>query len=168
MRHIILLLTALFVTLSACGKSSNVNNQSSTTSADSVAQQSVPAPTAGVINVIDQNDFSVLVADWQHPGAEWKFLGKRPAIVDFNATWCGPCRQLEPILKELAKEYSGKIDFYSVDVDDNRPLAKTFGISSIPLVLICPIDGAPQAIVGLYPKEEIIQAIEATTKIAID
>ena len=74
------------------------------------------------VKVIDQKKFMEL------------FAGEtlaRPAVVDFNATWCGPCRQLAPILEELAKEYAGKVDFYSIDVDKNKELAKALEILKI-------------------------------------
>ena len=168
MKHFVLAL-ATFAALTACGQQSNNDNTNATAApaANENIASSKPVVTDGVINVIGQDEFSQLVADWKN-AADWKFLGTKPAIVDFNATWCGPCRKLEPILKELAKEYAGKIDFYSIDVDDNRELAKAFGISSIPMVLICPTDTTPQAIVGLYPKEEIVQAIQAVTKVTLE
>jgi thioredoxin len=89
-----------------------------------------------------------------------KFIGERPAIVDFTATWCGPCRKLAPILEELAKEYRGKVDIYKVDVDKCGDLAKAFRISSIPAVLFIPVDGTPQMMVGLRSKEAFKKDID--------
>lgn len=163
MKHLFSI-AALIIALTACAQQDNVNTTVSQATVQDTTQQT--SLQAGVVNEIDQDAFSTLVADWEH-ATEWKFKGTRPAIIDFNATWCGPCRQLKPIIDELAKTYSGKIDFYSVDVDDNRDLAKAFGISSIPMVLICPVDNQPQAVVGLYPKEELVNAIETVTKISI-
>ena len=60
-----------------------------------------------------------------HPG-EWKFLGERPALIDFYAPWCGPCKSLSPVLDELAKEYAGRVDIYKVNVDDEPELASLF------------------------------------------
>ncbi|MBR6283873.1 MAG: thiol reductase thioredoxin [Muribaculaceae bacterium] len=150
----LLLVVAVSMSLTACAQSQ--------TGATQPAVADIAAPAAGVVNEINQDDFAQLVADW-HNTSEWKFKGSRPAVVDFNATWCGPCRQLAPILKELAVEMAGKVDFYSIDVDKNRALAGTFGISSIPMLLICPVDGKPQSIVGLKPKEYIQQAITQIT-----
>lgn len=128
-----------------------------------VAQPASAAVAAGQVNEIDQEQFAQLVAEWQ--GVEqWNYKGTRPAVVDFNATWCGPCRQLAPILKELAATYAGRVDFYSIDVDDNRPLAMAFGVQSIPMLLICPVDGQPQALVGLQPKEVIQQVLDQMVK----
>ncbi len=133
------------------------NAQDKTTAQDpEVATAAAPAPKVTEIN---QDQFAQNVADYT--ANEWKFKGDKPVVVDFNATWCGPCRRLAPILEELAGEYDGRVTFYSIDVDKNRPLAQAFQVQSIPMLLLCPVEGEPQAIVGLYPKEEIVKAIEA-------
>lgn len=69
------------------------------------------------------------------------YLGDKPAIVDFTASWCGPCQRIAPVLESLAKEYDGKIVVYKVDVDKERELAKAFNVSSIPAVLYIPTGG---------------------------
>ena len=92
--------------------------------------------------------------------ADASFLGERPAIVDFTATWCGPCKKLAPILEELAVEYKGKVDFYKVDVDKCRDIAEAFRISSIPALLFIPKDGAPRMLVGFRDKEALKKDIE--------
>ncbi len=116
----------------------------------------IPA-VAQNVKEIDQSQFQQLVG-LAHDG-NWTTTAKRPCVVDFNADWCGPCRRLAPILKELARERTD-IDFYSVNVDDNKELAETLRISSIPMLLIVPVQGDPQAIVGLYPKEELIKVFD--------
>ena len=65
-----------------------------------------------------------------------KVVNEAAAVVDFSATWCGPCRMLAPVLEELSEEFEGKVNFYNVDVDDDTPLAAAFGISSVPTVLL--------------------------------
>jgi len=95
-------------------------------------------------------DFTQKVYDLQVE--DLTFLGNRPAIVDFTASWCGPCRQMAPILEEIAKEYAGKIDVYKVDVDKCRELVQAFGISSIPAVLYIPLDGEPSMTIGARNK----------------
>lgn len=89
----------------------------------------------------------------------------RPAVVDFNATWCGPCRMLAPILEELAAEYEGKVDFFSIDVDKNKELAKELQIQSIPYVMyIKNTTDDPQESIGLLSKEELKVYIENLLK----
>ena len=88
-----------------------------------------------------------------------KFLGDKPAIVDFTATWCGPCQKIAPILEELAKEYDGEIVIYKVDVDKNKPLAKSFEVSSIPAVMFIPLDGEPVMTIGSRDKAKFQEQI---------
>lgn len=88
------------------------------------------------------------------------YLGDKPAIIDFNATWCGPCRKIAPILDELAKEYDGKVVIYKVDVDKNREIAQAFGISSIPAILYIPLNADPVMTVGLRGKAKMKEEID--------
>ena len=82
------------------------------------------------------------------------YLGKLPAIVDFYADWCGPCVRTAPILEDIAKEYSGKIVVYKVDVDKCGKIANAMGISSIPAILYIPTDSRPVMTVGARGKEQ--------------
>ena len=131
---------------------SNAQNKESKSKTD---KQSAAATKVVEIN---QDKFAELVADFKD--STWKLKSSIPVVVDFNATWCGPCKRLAPVLEELAKEYDGRIAFYSIDVDKNKPLAQAFPVRSIPMLLLCPVEGEPQQIVGLYPKEEIVKAME--------
>ncbi|HLN21877.1 MAG TPA: thioredoxin [Bacteroidales bacterium] len=91
---------------------------------------------------------------------EWKYEGSLPAIIDFYADWCGPCKMVAPILEELAKEYSGKIMVYKVDTENEQELAAVFGIQSIPTLLFIPKDGQPQAAMGALPKQTFEKVIK--------
>ena len=92
---------------------------------------------------------------------EQVYLGDKPAIVDFTATWCGPCQRIAPILEELAEEYKGKIVIYKVDVDKEKGLAQAFNISSIPAVLFIPADGGdPIMTIGARGKERFKEDIQ--------
>ncbi len=90
---------------------------------------------------------------------EWVFKGKKPAIIDFYADWCAPCKTVSPILEELDKEYQGLIDFYKIDTDQEQELAAMFGIRSIPTILFIPVDDDPRIAVGAMPKDVYEQAI---------
>lgn len=90
---------------------------------------------------------------------EWKYEGKKPAIIDFYADWCPPCRQLSPLVEEIAKEYSGRIDVYKVDTDKESVLAQNLGITNLPTLLFIPAEGKPQITMGALPKENLVRAI---------
>lgn len=122
------------------------------------AQGNVENPdTVYTVHSIDQDRFKDVIADW---GArDWKMVSPRPVVVDFYADWCGPCRRLAPILREIAHYYQGEVDFYRINVDDNPDIAAAFEIRSIPMLLICPLDGEPKTVVGLYAKQEYICVI---------
>ncbi len=96
---------------------------------------------------------------------EWKYEGKEPAIIDFWAAWCGPCKMVGPILEEISEEYAGKLKVYKVNTEEEQELAGAFGIRSIPSLLFIPVDGKPQMAVGALPKESLKQAIEDVFKI---
>ncbi len=91
---------------------------------------------------------------------DWKFEGELPCIIDFYASWCGPCKMVAPILEELQTEYNGKLNVYKVDTEDQRELSAMFGIRSIPSLLFVPKDGQPQMAQGALPKDSFKQAFK--------
>ena len=91
---------------------------------------------------------------------DWKFEGELPCIVDFYADWCGPCRMVAPILEELADEYTGKLNVYKVNTEEQQELAGIFGIQSIPSLLFIPKEGQPQMAMGALPKETFVKAFK--------
>lgn len=90
---------------------------------------------------------------------EWKFEGKLPCIIDFYADWCGPCKMVSPVLEELSKEYSGKVDIFKIDTEKQQELAAVFGIQSIPSILFVPAKGQPQMSMGAMPKGSFVKII---------
>lgn len=91
---------------------------------------------------------------------EWKFEGNRPAVIDFYADWCGPCKMVAPIMEELSKEYEGKVDIYKVNTEDQQELSSMFGIKSIPSILFIPTEGQPSMAAGAMPKKAFKETID--------
>jgi thioredoxin len=114
--------------------------------------------TSGNVVHLTTQDFKDKVFNYE-TSKEWKYAGSLPAIIDFYADWCGPCKMVAPILEDLAKEYSGKIVVYKVDTENEQELAAVFGIQSIPTLLFVPTEGQPQAAMGALPKNTFEQVI---------
>jgi thioredoxin 1 len=83
-----------------------------------------------------------------------------PAMVDFWAEWCGPCKMVSPVVEELAKEYKGKIKIASMDVDGNRQTPAKFGIRNIPTLIFFKNGEVSQTIIGAQPKSAIDQELK--------
>lgn len=109
---------------------------------------------------LTKEEFLKRVVNYEATPTEWKYLGDKPCIIDFYASWCGPCKQIAPVLEELAKEYDGQIYIYKIDTEKERELASAFGIQSIPTLLFCPMNGDPQLVQGAMPKSGFEQAIK--------
>lgn len=109
---------------------------------------------------LTKTEFLEKVFDYEKNSKEWKYEGDKPAIVDFYATWCGPCKRVSPILNKLAKEYGDAIYIYKIDIDKEKELATTFGIRSVPTFLFIPMKGKPQIAQGALPKESFRKAID--------
>lgn len=127
------------------------------------AQQRVDNPdTVYTVHSIDQDRFKDVIADWD--ATDWNMVSPRPVVVDFYADWCMPCRRLAPILRDVARYYHGEVDFYRINVDDNPDIASAFEVRSIPMLLICPLQGDPKSLVGLYTMQEYIRFIDQALK----
>ena len=105
-------------------------------------------------------DFLKKVAGCEKNPQEWKYLGDKPVIIDFYATWCGPCKALSPVLEELAAEYGDQIYIYKVDTGEEQELAAVFGIRSVPSLLFIPREGQPQMALGAMPKGALKEHID--------
>jgi len=114
--------------------------------------------TPGTITSLTNETFKADVYNYPM-NQQWKYEGKLPAIIDFYATWCPPCKKLSPLLEDLAVKYKGKIVVYKVDVDAEQQLAQSMGISSMPTLLFIPASGQPQQSVGLVPTETLEKMI---------
>lgn len=105
-------------------------------------------------------EFLAKVMNYEKNPQEWIYLGDKPCLIDFYASWCGPCKRLAPILDELAQEYAGEIYIYKIDTEKERELAAVFGVRSIPTLLFCPMGENPQIAQGALSKEQLKEAID--------
>jgi thioredoxin len=148
MKKMITLLLLTF-TIASCGaKSDEINNNDTTQNENTMKTVK-----------LTKEDFLTKVANYETNPQEWIYLGEKPAIIDFYADWCGPCKMVAPILEELAGEYSEEIIIYKVDTEAEQELAAAFGIRSIPSILFIPMEGSPQMAQGALPKATLKEAI---------
>lgn len=108
---------------------------------------------------LTKESFKQKVFDYEK-NTEWKFAGERPAIIDFYADWCGPCKAVAPVLADLAVQYDGTVDIYKVNTDQEQELAQVFGIRSIPSILFIPMNDKPQMAMGALPRAAFVETIE--------
>lgn len=132
-------------------------------SSDQLARAQSNAQTrtanAGEVILLNKKDFLEKVYNFEKSPETWVYEGNKPCIIDFYADWCGPCKKIAPILKDLAKEYQSQLIIYKVNVDKERDLAYTFGIQSIPAILFVPAKGKPKMSTGALPREEFVKQI---------
>lgn len=152
MKKLAFLVIALLTLNTSCG-AKNQQQESTTT-------EQTTSKKGGTVH-LTKAEFLEKVYNFEKNPTAWKFEGKRPAVVDFYATWCGPCKMVAPILEDLAKTYADKVDIYKVDVDKEPEIARAFGISSIPTMLFIPVEGDPQTAVGALPKADLQKNIES-------
>lgn len=150
-KGILFFLSLMLVTTTACGRASTNNN---------VKQETMATEGKGQVIHLTKAEFLDKVYNFEKNPNEWKYEGDKPAIVDFYADWCGPCKMVAPILDELAKEYEGQIVIYKVDTEKEKDLAGAFGIRSIPSILFIPMTGEPQMAQGAMPKASFKKAID--------
>ena len=145
------LLLAL-VAFAACGGKTTENNKEENKTTTEVKKM-------GTIH-LTKAEFLAKVANYETNPTEWKYLGDKPCIIDFYASWCGPCKTIAPILEDLAKEYDGQIYVYKIDTESEQELAAAFGLRSIPTILFCPMGENPLMSQGAMHKDAFKQAIE--------
>jgi len=119
------------------------------------------------IKQLTKEEFIRQIADLNGNTEHWNYRGSRPAVIDFFAEWCGPCKALAPLLEEIAAEFAGKVDFYKVDIDRQSDLAAAFGIRSVPTLLFIPMNEKPRRTVGVLPKASLREAVEEILPVTV-
>lgn len=150
MKKTFLILSSLLVVV-CCWGQTKTNNKHKLAAKNNADVRTIP---------LTKSEFLVKVTNFEANQDEWKYLGDKPAIIDFHASWCGPCKVIAPILEELAAEYGDSIYVYKVDIDKEQEIATAFNIRAIPVLLFVPMEGAPQMAQGAMSKDTIREAIE--------
>lgn len=110
---------------------------------------------------LTKEQFLRRIADYEKNPDSFRFLGSRPALIDFYAGWCGPCKMLAPVLEEVSDEYAGRVDIYKVDVEQEEELAALFRVRSIPTLVYIPMNGQIRVTQGAVGKPQLKEAIES-------
>jgi len=155
----ILTLAAIFSLSSISCNSNAAEKEPASNDNENVSTPANPNDEGKVI-VLDEAAFKEKVWNYDANPQEWVFEGDLPAVVDFYADWCGPCKRVAPIMEKLAKEYEGKIQIYKVNTDHNRELSGVFGIRSIPSILFIPQKGQPAMQAGAMQEDQYRQIFE--------
>ncbi len=148
MKKLAFILVIAVFTLQSCSSSQakDKGNEKQQTPAKNVSMQS--GEEGGSIK-LTKDQFIAQIWDYKSSPQAWVYKGDKPAIIDFYADWCGPCKIASPILEEISKEYAGKINVYKINTDNEKELAQVFGISGIPAFLYIPLKGKPAMTSGI-------------------
>lgn len=142
-----LIFTLLFLAGVACGAEAQTTGNTK----KATSMKTIP---------LNKAEFLKRVVNYETSPQAWNYLGDKPALIDFYASWCGPCKALAPVLEELAAEYGDQIYIYKINTEQEQELAAVFGIRSIPTLLFVPMQGQPQMAQGALPKAELKRAID--------
>jgi thioredoxin len=148
---VIILAVAIFALQS--GNTVQAKSKSNDSSAQAESVSSVKGTEEGPVHLTKET-FLENVWNYVESPKEWKYNGDKPALIDFYADWCGPCKKAAPILDQISKEYNGKINVYKIDTQKEQELAAVFGIKGIPAFLYIPVNGKPVMMSGIGRTDE--------------
>ncbi|MGQ8338508.1 thioredoxin domain-containing protein [Sunxiuqinia sp. A32] len=148
-----MLFTMTLAAMLFAGCNSNAKDNKSQGETQTATESSTKSDDGGTL-MLTKDKFIKEVWNYNESPQEWKYLGDKPAIIDFYADWCGPCKIASPILEEVSNEFTGKINVYKIDTQKERELAGVFGIQSIPAFLYIPIEGKPVMMAGIGRSKE--------------
>lgn len=161
MKKLVFILAIAGFSLYSCNSGQAKNKKSENTEQSATQVQTVADKASSAENsaeggsiLLSKNVFLEKVWDYNNSPQEWNYKGDKPAIIDFYADWCGPCKIASPILEEISHEYAGKIYVYKIDTEKERELASVFGIRGIPAFLYIPVEGQPVMMSGIARTKE--------------
>lgn len=167
----LLLIFVVILSFFACkGKETSdkdIENEKIETKLEEEKQYSDDVVVSKPIN-LTKEDFLKKVFNYEINSTEWKYIGDKPAIIDFYADWCGPCKKIAPILDELAAKYAGDIYIYKINTDNEQELASVFGVSSIPTLLFIPLESKPSIFQGAFSKDKFEEYINSILLVNIE
>ena len=153
MTRLITICIVLSLFLSACGSSENSNSK----------ETSITEETS-IIEHLTYDSFIEKIWDFENNPDVWTYKGDQPAIIDFYADWCKPCKAIAPYMEEIAIKYEGKLKVYKIDTQTEKKLTKVFEIRGIPAVMFIPVEGQPMKQIGALPKQEYLNKAKELLK----
>ena len=159
-KKLLLIVAIVFIGLSACSQNKGKTRTKATKAKTEKTTTAATDTATGKVIFLTTAEFKKKVIDFEKHPNEWVYEGSKPCIVDFYADWCGPCKQVAPILRDLAILYKKEIIVYKINVDQEKELAAAFGIQSIPTFLFIPKEGKPMMSMGALPREDFVKQID--------
>ena len=151
MKKLLLISIISIAFLTSCKCSHSDDNSGDKQNVEATGSESSNETT--FVKVMSYNDFIKKVWDVEANANEFEFKGNKPCVIDFYATWCGPCKKIAPIMEKLAQEYDGKVDFYKVDTDQDQKLSMILQVRNIPTVFFMKEGAQPEKSVGAKDEE---------------